>query len=183
MEIGHNQYTPSTSWGGLIARTSRHFRWSCVYYWPNRPISRIPECIRHISHNAPFCNSVTKWCIAGYGTDASWDLWDGSIAITTSTHLIIVSLCTLRWRRNGHGDVSNHQPHHCLLNLLFGCRSKKTSKLRVTGLCAWNSPGTGEFSAQRASNAENNSIWWRHHVRHGASNQRHINSLLPTLHF
>ena len=27
-----------------------------------------------------------------------------------------------------------------LLNRLFGCRSKKTSKLRVTGLCAGNSP-------------------------------------------
>ena len=26
-----------------------------------------------------------------------------------------------------------------------------------------NSPGTGEFSAQMASNAENVSIWWRHH--------------------
>ena len=28
---------------------------------------------------------------------------------------------------------------------------------------ALNSPGTGEFPAQRASNAENVSIWWRHH--------------------
>ena len=42
-------------------------------------------------------------------------------------------------------------------------RSKKTSKLRGTGLCAGNSPVTGEFPAQRASNAENVSIWWRHH--------------------
>ena len=44
----------------------------------------------------------------------------------------------LRWRHNGHAimGVSNHQPHHCLLNRLFGCRSRKTSKLRrVTGLC------------------------------------------------
>ena len=39
------------------------------------------------------------------------------------------------------------------------CRSKKTSKLRVTGLCEGNSPMTGEFSAQRASNAENVSMW------------------------
>ena len=36
--------------------------------------------------------------------------------------------------------------------------SKKTSKLRVTGLCAGNSPVTGEFPAQKASNAENVSI-------------------------
>ena len=34
---------------------------------------------------------------------------------------------------------------------------------RVTGLCAGNSPVTGEFHAQMASNAENVSIWWRHH--------------------
>ena len=42
-------------------------------------------------------------------------------------------------------------------------RSKQTSKLRVTGLCMGNSPVTGEFPAQMASNAENVSIWWRHH--------------------
>ena len=63
----------------------------------------------------------------------------------------------LRWRHNGHDGVSNHQHHRCLLNRLFGCRSKKTSKLRVTGFCAGNSPG--EFPAQMASNAENVSIW------------------------
>ena len=37
-------------------------------------------------------------------------------------------------------------------------RSKKTSKLRVTGLCVGNSAVTGEIPAQRASNAENVSI-------------------------
>ena len=73
---------------------------------------------------------------------------------------------TLRWRRNGHDGVSNHQHHHCSLNNLFGRRSKKTSKLRVTGLCAGNSPGTAEFRAQKASNAENISIWWHHHDIH-----------------
>ena len=60
--------------------------------------------------------------------------------------------CPLQWRHNDHDGVSNHQPYGCLLNRLFGRRSKKTSKLRGTGLCA-----------QRASNAENVSIWWRHH--------------------
>ena len=67
---------------------------------------------------------------------------------------------TLQWRQNG---VSNHQPQHCLLNCLFRLRSQKTSKLRVTGLWAGNSRGTGEFPAQMASNAENVSIWWHHH--------------------
>ena len=70
----------------------------------------------------------------------------------------------LQWRHNGHSGVSDHQPHDCLLNRLFRRRSKKTSKLRVTGLCAGNSPITGEFPAQMASNAENASISWRHHA-------------------
>ena len=74
--------------------------------------------------------------------------------------------CSLQWRHNGRGSVSNHQPHDCLLNRLFRRRSKKTPKLRVTGLCAGNSPGTGEFPAQMASYAENASIWWRHHVQY-----------------
>ena len=71
---------------------------------------------------------------------------------------------SLQWRHNEQDSVSNHQPHNCLLNRLFRPGSNKTSKLRVTGLCAGNSPGTGEFPAQMASDAENASIWWRHHV-------------------
>ena len=70
---------------------------------------------------------------------------------------------SLRWRHDGLDGISNHQPHHCLLNRLLGWTSKKTSKLRVTGLCAGNSPVTGEFPAQMASNAESVSIWWCHH--------------------
>ena len=73
---------------------------------------------------------------------------------------------TLRWRHNGRDSVSNHQPHDCLLSRLFRRRSKKTSKLRDTGLCVGNSPGTGEFPAQMASYAENVSIWWRHHEKY-----------------
>ena len=71
----------------------------------------------------------------------------------------------LQWRHNGRDGASNHQPHDCLLSCLFGCRSRKTSKLHITGLCAGNSQGTGEFPAQMASNAESVSIWWRHYVQ------------------
>ena len=63
---------------------------------------------------------------------------------------------SLRWRHNGRDSVSNLQPHDCLLNRLFRRRSKKTSKFRVTGLCV---------GKQMVSNAENVSIWWRHHVK------------------
>ena len=43
-------------------------------------------------------------------------------------------------------------------------KKKKKIELRVAGLCEGNSPFTGEFSSQRASNAENVFIWWRHHA-------------------
>ena len=76
----------------------------------------------------------------------------------------LIASDALQWRHNGRDSVSNNQPHDCLLNRLFRRRSKKTSKFSVTGLCVGNSPGTGEFPAQRASYAENVSIWWRHHV-------------------
>ena len=61
---------------------------------------------------------------------------------------------SLQWRHNGRDGVSNHQPYDCLLDRLFRRISKKTPKIRVTGLCAGNSPVTGECPAQMASNAE-----------------------------
>ena len=76
---------------------------------------------------------------------------------------VMFHMDTLQWRHNDRDSVSNHQPHDCLLNRLFRCRSKKTSKLRVTGLCGGNSPVTVEFPKQMASNTENVPIWWRHH--------------------
>ena len=49
-------------------------------------------------------------------------------------------------------------------SIVYSDADKKNIKLRVTGLCARNSPGTGECPAQMASYAENVSTWWRHHV-------------------
>ena len=85
-------------------------------------------------------------------------------------------LAPLQRRHNGCDGVSNHQPHDCLFNRLFRRISKKTSKLRFTGLCEGNSPVTGEFPTQRASNAENASIWWRHHA--GANSLRFLHPQL-----
>ena len=80
-----------------------------------------------------------------------WPLW---------WWLLVIISRSLQWHHNGRGGFSNHQPHHCLLICLLKCRSKKTSKPCVTGLCLGNSLVTGE---QKASNTENVSIWWRHH--------------------
>ena len=58
------------------------------------------------------------------------------------------SMFSLQRRHNERDGVSKHQPHDRLLNRLFRRRSMKTSKLCVTGLCAGNSPVTGEFPAK-----------------------------------
>ena len=74
---------------------------------------------------------TTTLCDLGAGISTSWhNCW----YCYTRWHPLL-------WRHNGHSSISNHQPHDCLHNRLFRRRSKKTSKLRVTGLCVGNSPG------------------------------------------
>ena len=145
------------------------------------------------SRSADFTNFggiLTQWNISNvwfpYLMETAWqwwpEIWHADVSWLPSELLIfghgpliflifnpIASACeqgvglTLQWRHNERNGVSNHRRLDCLLNRLFRRRSKKTSKLRVTGLCEGDSPLTGEFLAQRASNAENLSIWWRHH--------------------
>ena len=57
--------------------------------------------------------------------------------------LRIIRTYPLQWRHNGRDNVSNYQPRVCLLSCVIRRRSKKTSKLRVTGL--W----VGEFTRDR----------------------------------
>ena len=65
------------------------------------------------------------------------DVIDCCIWHTTHWRVVIyLTKVSLQCRHNGRDVVSNHQPHDCLLNRLFRRRSQKTSKLRVTGLCA-----------------------------------------------
>ena len=142
-------------------------------------ISPIPWCIKyHTMHHFVtelwtrlyFCYKMAycgtwNWCIVGFvpatTAEATYVLnWPGAQSAFERRHICY----SLRWRNNERDSVSNHQSHYCLLNRLFRRRSKKSSKLRVTGLCVGNLPGTGEFPAQMASYAENVSIWWRHHV-------------------
>ena len=64
-----------------------------------------------------------------------WFIWRHKALVSKQQ-----STATLQWRHNGRDSVSNHQPHDCLLNRLFRRRSKKTSKLSVTGRWPVNSP-------------------------------------------
>ena len=105
---------------------------------------------------------MSMWQYSCYITLAKWRhiSWPTWVQVPDGTN----QLPALHWSHNEPDGVSKYQPRDCLLNCLFRRRSKKTSKLRVTGLCVGNSPGTGEFPALMASNTENVSIWWRHHV-------------------
>ena len=75
------------------------------------------------------------------------------------------------WKlRNHYNDVimrmmaSQNTSLAIVSSTVYSGADKKKSKLPVTGLCEGNSPVTGEFPVRRASNAENVSIWWRHHA-------------------
>ena len=84
------------------------------------------------------------------------------ISLFPATKLLgsLIDRTTLQWRHIERDGVSNHQPHDCLLNRLFRRRSKKTAKLRVTGLlCEGNSSVTDGFPSQNGQ--------WRRHVNKG----------------
>ena len=93
-------------------------------------------------------HSITKMCTYVHISDKNGALWDICLMLwrLCETGLLwsdgkACFIFSLRWRHNERDSVSNHQPHGCLHNGLLRRRSKKTSKLRVTGLCVGNSPG------------------------------------------
>ena len=114
--------------------------------------------------------------------------WRGALMLS------LISARISGWVNNGDaGDLRRHRAHYdvtvmillhyifthmeldlgwntgyfdCLLNSLFRRRSNKTSKLRVTSYYEENPPLTVGFPSQRASNAENVSIWWHHHGKY-----------------
>ena len=61
--------------GAIIiwSRTSYHIQ-HC-----NRPISQVPQCIRQISHNAPFCNRNVHTCAHFCYKMVHYGIWDRSI--------------------------------------------------------------------------------------------------------
>ena len=132
-------------------------------------------CVSYLNYTCvTWCNMIRNYSspetkiadnlICAQESDKRWLYIDVWISPMLNGSTINTAVMSLQGRHDGRDSVSNQQPYDCLLNRLFKRRSKKTSKLRVTGLCAGNSPGTGEFPARMASNAENVSIWWRHHV-------------------
>ena len=125
-----------------------------------------------------FCESVAHWqakYLSPSRTSFSC-LWSGGQSVNWSRDIVFIvsysigensvlqPMVSSQWRHNERGGVSNRRHFDCLLNRLFRRILKKAPKRRVTGLYEGDSPVTGEFPAQRASNAENVSILWRHHA-------------------
>ena len=159
---GQGWFVRNLGWAAIV-------EWACClppwYYGQNEA----PAEDNEISHHPLLGGQALRFC---------WDNHTGIIVMELAKSTDKIAVCRLSiqkssegslvlylwvfsallWRHNGPDSVSNHQPHDCLLNRLFRRRSKKTSKLRVTGLCARNSPGTGEFPKQMTSTAENVSI-------------------------
>ena len=127
-----------------------------AYHWP--------IYIIHGTTQMWFFLSYHHWYFSAQPQLPSWSMY---IAIHPRNypHFLLLYCClSLQWRYNERDGISNHQPHNCLFNRFFRRRAKKISRHCITVLWAGNSPVTGEFPAQRASNVESVSIWWRHHV-------------------
>ena len=102
-----------------------------MYIWNVWPLRMTDMCLK--VYRCHFLYARGYWLTATAATVV--------VVVAAAAAGIVVTYFPLHWRHNDHDSVSNHQPHGCLLNRLFRRRSKKTSKLRVTGLCAGNSPG------------------------------------------
>ena len=116
-------------WNG----TQLYFVWLRLYHYFSGVVWRVLRYSGHLNFTMEI--HIVEKCL----------YWNGPQYTTKKTLIWCILLGMyvnkLHWRHNDHDGVSNHQPHGCLLNRLFRRSSKKTSKLRVTGLCVGISPG------------------------------------------
>ena len=142
-----------------------NFTWNIVYSSCTACL-----CATKLSHGTGACFATT--CDGDTG-------WGATMHISNCYCIMVTSWLSKCWDFAGvrrpfwmkslvNQNIRNHRyleklARKQLLNCLFWRRSNKTSKLRVTGICEGNPLVAGGFPSQRASNAENVSIWWRHH--------------------
>ena len=97
-------------------------------------------------------NSMILWIVLGHQCAYTDDPARHNATTTAGTQLI--PNLSLHWLTSWWARWRLISSVSRLYNRLFRHRSKKTSKLRVTGLCEGNPPETGGFPSQRASNAD-----------------------------
>ena len=130
----------------LESKARVYGKWKTKYLiQPNLLNAGFPSVFYHMEYGHIFC----ALCCVCY--------------IMTLTYLINAFTYSLHWHHNGRDGVSNHQPHDCLFNRFFQVHIKANIKApRHWPLCV-EFTGDRGLPAQMASNAENISIWWRHH--------------------
>ena len=106
-----------------------------------------------IQHKRSWVTFNAHWLV---GTNHNDDVAIDMTALL-SDDITVTSWCA-RWRFKSVATRLFAQP--CVQAHI----STKTSKFRVTGPWEGNPSVTGEFHSQKVSNAENVSIWWRHHI-------------------
>ena len=103
--------------------------------------------------------------VSEHETLVSWIPWPKFYSVKKHNYCALsVTYCavtnypahTLHWRHHEHDGVSPLATRQ-FTQPFIQAQMKENIKVRITGLCEGNSPVTGD------SNAENVSIWWRHH--------------------
>ena len=137
-----------------------HNIWSLCSRWTKMSCLSLIHHYSDVTWATRLCSSLFRLTRSKHQSPALLALWNPPPHLTTPHPIPPLSL---QWRHNDHDGISNHHPHGCLLNrLLIQTHIKENNKApRHWPLCG---EFTGEFLPQRASNAENVSIWWRHHV-------------------
>ena len=123
-----------------------------------RPVTRSFDVFFNLCLNKRLNKQPWGW----WFETPSWSLCHCNVSLPLIP-AIDTKVLTLQRRHIERYSVSNHRRLDWLLKHYSMRRPKKISNLRATGLCEGNPPVTGVFPSQRESNAENVSIWWRHH--------------------
>ena len=128
----------------LIAGTQ-----SIAFVWLNQftYLFTMLNIMNKITHLGPFYWHGFTLIPAWISHHLPGKIWDAIVVYNDPQRYRVLLWWPLEWRHYRHDGVSNHQPQDCLLNRLFWHRTKRTSKIRVSGLYAGNLPVTCEFPA------------------------------------
>ena len=158
----------------LVFRMAMTLWWAGWYEWISTYDVKVwnwPQlfCSRERYHLKKLCIILSFDGTGSFLTIRAKMLPIGALVISESYKTEMQNTLWNHWARHNNDVIMSTMASQITsLTIVYSTvysrrRSKKKSKLRVTGPCAGNSPETGEFTAQMASNAENVSIRWRHH--------------------
>ena len=128
-----------------VGRTGEHMKWQQYHQHQCLMIGHlVTSACQILCHFSKWFVIETARLNRCYKTvEIKWSMSYPCLMIpvmSSSIRFELKLISALQWRHNGRDCASNRQPPDCLINRLFRRRSKKTSKLCVTGLCAGNSP-------------------------------------------